>query len=737
MKKIILFYLIVSALSIADDVNIDLGDSVIRKNYSEREFFVAPREIKNTYVVTQEQIQEKNYKNVEDVLRDSPGVVVNNTAFGPRVDMRGSGEKSLSRVKILVDGVSINPTEETMASLPINSIPIETIKKIEVIPGGGATLYGSGSVGGVINIVTNSNVTKDNFFMDLKYASFDSRNFGFAGGKNINEKLYLNYGFNYVNSEGYRKAEENENIIFLGGFDYKFNDRNKIRFQVRNSRENQNGTNQVSKKILEQDRTAPGLNLDLDTENSSYTFDYENRFNDSLTFSSTFYYQEQERDITTESIDDIIIIASDRNHTHVQNHYNFYDVKSIMNAKFSEKKYGIKLKSNYEYDYGNLILGYDFYSSNNKRNSFVKSETLKTYSDGNSYINLNPKDRKPVINSVDIDLTKESHGIYAFNKYELTDNLDFTSGIRGEYTSYSGNRKNGPNSMPFIAAKTQEIETDRNLTNYAGEIGALYKYRDTGNIFLRYERGFVTPFATQLTDKIHDNQLKNPDTGIITPPIVNVASIYVANNLNSEITDTIELGVNDYIFNSLFSLSFFVTDTEDEITLIESGVTNPAIKRWKYRNIGKTRRMGLELQTEQYFDKLSLNQSLSLVNAKVLKGDSDININKNDKIPMVPEMKITLGAKYSLTDRLSLLANYTYISEKEVRELDDKDNIKKFTIDSYGTIDLSTMYQIDEYSNLKLGVKNLTSTKYNLRETSIEAFPAPERNYFIELSVKF
>lgn len=113
MKKIILFYLIVSALSIADDVNIDLGDSVIRKNYSEREFFVAPREIKNTYVVTQEQIQEKNYKNVEDVLRDSPGVVVNNTAFGPRVDMRGSGEKSLSRVKILVDGVSINPTEET------------------------------------------------------------------------------------------------------------------------------------------------------------------------------------------------------------------------------------------------------------------------------------------------------------------------------------------------------------------------------------------------------------------------------------------------------------------------------------------------------------------------------------------------------------------------------------------------------------------------------------------------
>lgn len=38
------------------------------------------------------------------------------------------------------------------------------LSKIEIIPGGGATLYGSGSVGGVVSISTNSNVTKDNFY---------------------------------------------------------------------------------------------------------------------------------------------------------------------------------------------------------------------------------------------------------------------------------------------------------------------------------------------------------------------------------------------------------------------------------------------------------------------------------------------------------------------------------------------------------------------------------------------
>ncbi|WP_211494231.1 TonB-dependent receptor plug domain-containing protein, partial [Fusobacterium sp. DD4] len=160
-KRVGILSFIICATAFASGNTIELGKSVIQNKSYNREFIKAPKMSKNTYIVTKEQIQEKNYKNVEDVLRDAPGVVVQNTAFGPRVDMRGSGEKSLSRVKIMVDGISINPTEENMSSLPINSIPIESISKIEIIPGGGATLYGSGSVGGVVNIQTNSNATKN------------------------------------------------------------------------------------------------------------------------------------------------------------------------------------------------------------------------------------------------------------------------------------------------------------------------------------------------------------------------------------------------------------------------------------------------------------------------------------------------------------------------------------------------------------------------------------------------
>ena len=749
MKKLlVLLTILTSIASFSEDV-IELGQTTV-KGSKTSDYTAPPKEQKNTFVITQERIREKNYKNVEDILRDAPGVVVQNTAFGPRIDMRGSGEKSLSRVKVLVDGVSINPTEETMASLPINAIPVESIKKIEIIPGGGATLYGSGSVGGVVSISTNSNVTKDNFFMDLNYGSFDNRNFGFAGGYNFNKHLYVNYGFSYLNSEDYREHEEKENKIYLLGFDYKINAKHRFRFQTRFSDIKQDSSNQIPVEELKNDRRKAGLNMDIDTKDRSYTFDYEYRPTQNVTLSTTLYKQKQERDIETESIDDIKIIASNRRFSHITQEKIFYDVKSEMQAKFEEDKKGLKVKAKFDYNLvgdnpSETIVGYDYQSATNKRNSLVQSETLKSYYDSalGGYATLGIGDRLPITNKIDMKMTKKSEGFYIFNKWGLTNWLDLTTGGRVERTKYSGYRENGPNVMPYVSPEKKRIETDEKLTNYAGELGLLFKYNDTGRFYTRYERGFVTPFGNQLTDKIHDTDLKNQQSGIIVPPSVNVASKYVANDLKSEKTDTFEIGFRDYILGSSISTSFFITDTKDEITLISSGVTNPAVNRWKYRNIGKTRRMGIEFEAEQNVGKFRFNQSLSLVKTKVLIANEEARIEKGDRVPMVPRLKATLGVKYNFTDKLSGYLNYVYLAKQESRELRENpdiskdDVIVKHTINGYGTLEAGLSYKPDNYSDIKIGAKNILSKKYNLRETSLEALPAPERNYYLQLNVRF
>ncbi|EUB28875.1 TonB-dependent receptor [Fusobacterium sp. CM22] len=749
MKKLLVLLTILSSIVAYAEDTIELKETTV-KGSKTSDYTAPPKEQKNTFVITQERIREKNYKNVEDILRDAPGVVVQNTAFGPRIDMRGSGEKSLSRVKVLVDGVSINPTEETMASLPINAIPVESIKKIEIIPGGGATLYGSGSVGGVVSISTNSNVTKDNFFMDLNYGSYDNRNFGFAGGYNFNKNLYVNYGFSYLNSEDYREHEEKENKIYLLGFDYKINSKNRFRFQTRFSDIKQDSSNQIPVEELKNNRRKAGLNMDIDTKDRSYTFDYEYRPTQNLTLSTSLYKQEQKRDISTESVDDIKIVASNRRFSHITQEKIFYDVKSEMQAKFEEDKKGLKLKAKYDYNLigdnpSETIVGFDYQTSTNKRNSLVQSETLKNYYDSSigGFRNLDSTDRSPIINKVDMKMTKKSEGMYIFNKWGLSNWLDVTLGGRMERTKYNGYRENGPNVMPYVTPEKKRIDTDEKLTNYAGELGFLFKYNDTGRIYTRYERGFVTPFGNQLTDKVHDTELKNKQAGIIIPPSVNVASKYVANNLKSEKTDTFEIGFRDYIWGSSISTSFFLTDTTDEITLISSGVTNPAVNRWKYRNIGKTRRVGIEFEAEQNIGKFRFNQSLTLINTKVLKSNDEARIEKGDKVPMVPRLKATLGVKYNFTDRLSGYLNYVYLAKQETRELRENSDISKddvivkHTIGGHGTLEAGLSYKPDNYSDIKIGAKNILSNKYNLRETSLEALPAPERNYYLQLNVRF
>ena len=749
MKKLLVLLTILSSIMVYAEDTIELDQTTV-KGSKTSDYTAPPKEQKNTFVITQERIREKNYKNVEDILRDAPGVVVQNTAFGPRIDMRGSGEKSLSRVKVLVDGISINPTEETMASLPINAIPVESIKKIEIIPGGGATLYGSGSVGGVVSISTNSKVTRDNFFMDLNYGSYDNRNFGFAGGYNFNKNLYVNYGFSYLNSEDYREHEEKENKIYLLGFDYKINAKNRFRFQSRFSDIKQDSSNQIPVEELKNNRRKAGLNMDIDTKDKSYTFDYEYRPTQNITLSTSLYKQEQDRNINTESIDDIKIIASNRRFSHITQEKIFYDVKSEMQAKFEEDKKGLKVKAKFDYNLvgdnaSETILGYDYQTSTNKRKSLVQSETLKNYYDSSigGFRNLDSTDRSPIINKVDMKMTKKSEGMYIFNKWGLSNWLDVTLGGRIERTKYNGYRENGPNVMPYVTPEKKRIDTDEKLTNYAGELGFLFKYNDTGRIYTRYERGFVTPFGNQLTDKVHDTELKNKQAGIIVPPSVNVASKYVANNLKSEKTDTFEIGFRDYILGSSISTSFFLTDTADEITLISSGVTNPAVNRWKYRNIGKTRRLGIEFEAEQNIGKFRFNQSLTLVRTKVLIANDEARIAKGDQVPMVPRLKATLGVKYNFTDRLSGYLNYVYLAKQESRELRENPDISKddvvvkHTIGGHGTLEAGLSYKPDNYSDIKIGAKNILSNKYNLRETSLEALPAPKRNYYLQLNVRF
>ncbi len=103
-------------------------------------------------VITQKDIQESGASDLSTVLAQQSGVVVND--YGPvgqskTVSIRGS---TSSQVLVLVDGVRVNSSFDGYVDL--SRIPVDNIDHIEIVRGGAGSLWGTGAVGGVINIIT-------------------------------------------------------------------------------------------------------------------------------------------------------------------------------------------------------------------------------------------------------------------------------------------------------------------------------------------------------------------------------------------------------------------------------------------------------------------------------------------------------------------------------------------------------------------------------------------------------
>ena len=108
-----------------------------------------------TDVVTREQIDKWQSKTVLDVLRRLPGVDISQSGgMGQQasVYIRGTDAR---HALILMDGVPV-PRPNLSNESNLYQIPAALIQRIEYILGPRSAVYGSGAIGGVINIITES-----------------------------------------------------------------------------------------------------------------------------------------------------------------------------------------------------------------------------------------------------------------------------------------------------------------------------------------------------------------------------------------------------------------------------------------------------------------------------------------------------------------------------------------------------------------------------------------------------
>lgn len=111
-------------------------------------------------IVDQRAIEQRNITKLDEALRYVPGVYMSRE----QVNIRGSSGFSLglgSRTLILLDGFPLLSGDGGDAKF--DALPMFNVERVEVIKGAGSALYGTGALGGVINVVTAEPATEPEF----------------------------------------------------------------------------------------------------------------------------------------------------------------------------------------------------------------------------------------------------------------------------------------------------------------------------------------------------------------------------------------------------------------------------------------------------------------------------------------------------------------------------------------------------------------------------------------------
>ena len=169
-------------------------------------------------IVTSKEIEDKKEPMVLDVLRGLPGVDVTQTGGLGRsssIYMRGANPE---HTLVLIDGMEVNDVMHFGRLYDFSDLTVDNIERIEVLRGPQSTLYGSGAIGGVINMITKKGEGKPKFFLSGEGGSYNTFRES-AGLEGSLKNFYYSLGGSHINSKGISSANRRDGNIETDGYD--------------------------------------------------------------------------------------------------------------------------------------------------------------------------------------------------------------------------------------------------------------------------------------------------------------------------------------------------------------------------------------------------------------------------------------------------------------------------------------------------------------------------------------
>ncbi len=215
---------------------IQSGEIVITANRRVQEVQDVPISIS---IVNSDDIMNDAGSSMKNVLGYVPGVEVNND----NLSIRGSSGFSFgvgSRALLMVDGLPMVSADD--GSMNFDIVPAFAVNQIEIIKGAGSALYGTGALGGVINILTKEPQEKSTFQVRLNSGVYtkprfkqweysETLNKSYSADLAYETKLKdiaMLFSLNALRDESWRKYDDQNKLSVFGKIDYNISNKSKL-----------------------------------------------------------------------------------------------------------------------------------------------------------------------------------------------------------------------------------------------------------------------------------------------------------------------------------------------------------------------------------------------------------------------------------------------------------------------------------------------------------------------------
>lgn len=164
-------------------------------------------------IVTDEDIKQMGARDLKDVLQAIPNISVDIDYLGRYgTTVRGVKTVYSEKVKLLINGHSVNDPLYGGATWTYDDLVVDNIKRIEIIRGPGSALYGTNAFVGVINIITKEIEDINGYQVSANAGSFKSQGASLLFGKKLGE-LGINGYAEYKNSDGPKMLIEKDALF--------------------------------------------------------------------------------------------------------------------------------------------------------------------------------------------------------------------------------------------------------------------------------------------------------------------------------------------------------------------------------------------------------------------------------------------------------------------------------------------------------------------------------------------